>query len=212
MILIGGGVFFGYRKAVSFTTEEPPPPLPTYSQEKLEEQYTALKPRLSQFYKELEESPAANPEVSETRKTTSITNEVEQHSATLNLTAPDLNALFYHWKKNNSYDVSATFHIGGNVLSIDSSFPLDGILGFKDRYFRGNISLIESPSVYPLPLILDSVQMGGKKLPDMIIDLFKEPDAAQAFIEQFGLSSSISQVKSMQIHGNTLEVELYGSR
>ena len=217
MLIVGGGLFFGYRKAVSFTTAEPPSPVPTYSQEKLEEHYTnALKPRLSQFYKELEASPETKQAASEVGRSevakSSAKNQTQQHSSSLVLTAPDLNALFYHWKKDNSYDVSATFQIQGNVLSIDSSFPLDGILGFKDRYFRGNISLIESPSTYPLPLILNSVQMEGKKLPNMIIDLFKKPDAAQSFIEQFGLSSAVSQVKSMQIHGNTLEVELYGNQ
>ncbi len=218
MLIIGGIVFFSYRKAVSFTTTEPPPPVPTYSQEKLEQHYTSLKPRLHQFYKELEASPVANQETSATNQESpedgksSVNHGKERHSAALILTAADLNALFYHWKKNNSYDVSATFQIEGNALNIDSSFPLDGILGFKDRYFRGNISLIESPSTYPLPLILNSVQMGGKRLPDMVINLFKEPDTAQAFIEQFGLSSAVSQVKSMQVHNNVLEVELYGSR
>jgi len=211
MIVVGGTVFFSYRKAVSFTSEEPPPPLPTYSQAKLEEQYTALKPRLNQFYKELEEKPELNQETPEEGKS-SLNNENQLHSSTLSLTAPDLNALFYNWKKKNSYDVSATFHIGGNALNIDSSFPLDGILGFKDRYFRGNISLVESTNNYPLPLILDSVQMGGKRLPDMVINLFKEPDTARSFIEQFGLSSSVSQVKSIQIHSNTIEVELYGNQ
>ncbi|MBL4576647.1 MAG: hypothetical protein JKY51_11240 [Opitutaceae bacterium] len=219
LCFLGGGFFWGYKKAVSFTSEESLPPLPTYTQAKLETQYTELKPRLDKFYKELEEGPDKKKVTSVPEKDSGIvekpssqTRNQERHSSSLSLSATDLNALFFHWKKKKSFDISATFHIEGHILSIDSGFPLNGIVGFKDRYFRGTLSLKESPDNYPLPLILHSVRTGGKTLPDMFLNFFKKPDAALAFIDQFDLSSAVSQVKSIQIYNNTLEIELYGSQ
>jgi hypothetical protein len=168
VILMGVIGFFGYRflnQMVEQYTSVTPQQLPKV--EMPADKLQALKDRVAAFRKAVDAGTPTEPLV---------------------LTSDDLNALI---EENADFKGTVYVKIEGDEINGQISFPLDKMqIGMvKGRYLNGEAKLKASLSNGVLIVILDSIEVNGKRPPDEMMkgireqnlakDVYKDPEGAE---------------------------------
>jgi hypothetical protein len=166
IIAVGVAVYFAfnfYNTQIEKYTSATPAAIPMV--EFTEEKIADVEKRVDSFKKSLE--PGAQPEE-------------------LVLTADDINALI---SKQEELKGHAYITIHDGEITGEISYPTDGIMGAKGRYFNGEVTLSASMEDGVLIVKLEDAKVNGESLPEPFLDglrnqnlakdVYKDPENAE---------------------------------
>jgi hypothetical protein len=178
LILIGLGVYFGYRfvsQLVEEYTASAPRDLPKV--EMPAEERKALKSRVEEFRKAVDEGKGAEP---------------------LILTSEDLNALI---EEEPELKGKVYLKIEGDELKGQVSIPLEkiGWSMLRGRYLNGEADLKASLNNGVLIVTLDSLEVNGKRPPPEFMTKLKEQNLAKDAYNNPKNAEMLRKVESLEI-------------
>jgi hypothetical protein len=185
----GGGFYFMYRKARSFTSDAPDK-IQVY--EGSEEAQQALQKRLNNFLEALQRN----------------------ESTILELSEEDINlgiAKNPQWKELRG---RCYIHLNNNLLSTQASIPLDQVPGFSGRYLNGVISLDLSIENGIVSLLPKNIEVNGKSVSEQFMTSIG-PGFQQSFHQKLQedpkIAQVLSKIKHLGIEKNKLIIQTTGT-
>jgi len=187
LILIGLGVYFGYRfftQLVEQYTATAPRDLPKV--EMPADQRTSLKKRVEEFGKAVEEGKAVE---------------------SLVLTGDDLNALI---EEEPELKGKVYLKIEGDELKGQVSFPLEklGFAPLKGRYLNGEADLKASLNNGVLIVTLDSIEVNGKRVPEEAMTNIRQENLAKDAYKNPKHAEILRKLESLEIKDGKIIIKV----
>jgi len=123
----------------------------------------------------------------------------EKEGGTLALTADDLNAAIACNPDLEILKGKAWIKIEDDQLVVDGSFPLTAIIGFRDRYFNGTLSLHVHKDAGDLEIYFTDIDIEGHTLPQEFIDMFSGQNMAKDLKDSPELDAFLDKMESIEI-------------
>lgn len=128
-----------------------------------------------------------------------------QESATLILTADDLNTLVI--EANSNLVKNAHFEIQDNQIVFENSIALEGFPGFSGRFLNTVIFLNVSLKNNNLLITSDNILVGNQEVPEILMEDLQNTNLAENLIENKQLKNLVQKVQGLEVKNNQIIIE-----